>query len=214
MIIEFGWFLDREPWAHTNQGLNRVRVGRKNFIGILQTRLGLTRPDTPNAERVSQYAEKLKRIDSPDAWFHRSFQVDPWSTAQELLAAATTPLPTAGNGGFRNQNWGRTTASLASAANARCCRVAEGELASSLADDLGEILEELKHSRMPRNDPESHIRTEYLRQIRTYRQSAKSATGKRGLNAYLCTFPLWAGVLLKKLWGRTDDDVLRALFGV
>ena len=87
MIVEFGWFLDRAPWAYSRPGLNRVRVGRKNLTGLLQTRLGLTRPDTSNAERVSQYLRRLQRLDTPDAWLHRSLQADPWSTAQELLAA-------------------------------------------------------------------------------------------------------------------------------
>ena len=87
MKIEFGWHLDRAPWAYARPGLNRIRVGRKNFTALLQTRLGITRPDTGHAERVGQYLGRLQSIDSPGAWFHESLQVDPWSTAQELLAA-------------------------------------------------------------------------------------------------------------------------------
>ncbi|MCZ2404988.1 PD-(D/E)XK nuclease family protein [Paenarthrobacter sp. Z7-10] len=150
MIIEFGWFLDRAPWAFAAPGLNRVRVGRKNLIGLLQTRLGLTRPDTPNAERVSQYLQRLQSIDSPAAWFHASFAVDAWSTAQELLAArddAVTngwdgrlpePLPDADDDGPSP-----LLPTLAAAERA------EGGLAPSLADDLVEILDELQASPLP-----------------------------------------------------------------
>jgi ATP-dependent helicase/nuclease subunit B len=60
MKIEFGWHLDRAPWAYTQPGLNHIRVGRKNFTALLQTRLGITRPDTGHAERVSQYLERLR----------------------------------------------------------------------------------------------------------------------------------------------------------
>lgn len=150
MIIEFGWFLDRAPWAYTKPGLNRVRVGRKNLIGILQTRLGLTRSETPNAERVSQYAEKLKRLDSPEAWFHRSFHVDPWSTAQELLAARDDAVANGWDGrlpdsaqGMGNEGPSPLLRTVAAA------EFVEGDLAPSLADDLREILDELENSPMP-----------------------------------------------------------------
>lgn len=62
-------------------------MGHKNFTALLQTRLGITPPDTGHAERVSQYLERLRSVHSPGAWFHQSFEVDPWSTAQELLSA-------------------------------------------------------------------------------------------------------------------------------
>lgn len=87
LIVEFGWFLDRAPWAFSNPGLNRVRVGRKGFTNLLLTRLGLTRPDTTHADRVGQYLQRLLSIDSEDKWFHSSLAVDPWSTAAELLEA-------------------------------------------------------------------------------------------------------------------------------
>lgn len=150
MIVEFGWFLDRAPWAYSQPGLNRVRVGRKNLIGLLQTRLGLTRPDTPNVERVSQYLERLKRIDSPDGWFHRSFTVDPWSTAQELLAARDDAVANGWDGhlpepvtGTDDDGPSPLLRTLAAAERAY------GDLAPSLADDVVELLAELKESPLP-----------------------------------------------------------------
>lgn len=87
MDVEFGWFLDRAPWTFRESRLNAVRRGPKGLTQLLQTRLGTTRPDVPHFYRVNQYAARIRAADRPDAWFHQSFAVDPWSTAQELLSA-------------------------------------------------------------------------------------------------------------------------------
>jgi ATP-dependent helicase/nuclease subunit B len=139
MKIEFGWHLDRAPWAYTQPGLNRIRVGRKNFTALLQTRLGITRPDTGHAERVSQYLERLRAVDSPGAWFHDSFEVDPWSTAQELLAARDDAVANGWDGTLPEPEPGapepspllRTLAAAETAAS---------PLAPSLADDIAELV--------------------------------------------------------------------------
>ncbi|MET3203948.1 UNVERIFIED_ORG: hypothetical protein ABIB21_000724 [Arthrobacter sp. UYEF13] len=52
---------------------------------LLQTRLGLTGPDTRHSTRIRQYMARLSEQDTPDAWFHGSFSVDQWSTAIDLL---------------------------------------------------------------------------------------------------------------------------------
>lgn len=87
MRVEFGWFLDRAPWAFQVPGLNAVRVGRLGLTNLLQTKLGITRPETPHIIRVNQYVGRLRALDQADGWFHKSFEVDPWSTAQDLLFA-------------------------------------------------------------------------------------------------------------------------------
>ncbi|WP_104138795.1 PD-(D/E)XK nuclease family protein [Arthrobacter sp. ZGTC131] len=139
MKIEFGWHLDRAPWAYTQPGLNQIRVGRKNFTALLQTRLGITRPDTGHAERVSQYLERLRSVDSPDAWFHDSFEVDPWSTAQELLAARDDAVANGWEGSLPEWQPGMPEPSpllrtLAAAESAY------GQLAPSLSDDVAELV--------------------------------------------------------------------------
>lgn len=139
MKIEFGWHLDRAPWSYTQPGLNRIRVGRKNFTALLQTRLGITRPDTGHAERVSQYLEGLRKVDSTDAWFHKSFEVDPWSTAQELLAARDDAVANGWDGTLTERQPGMPEPSpllqtLAAAEKA------PGRLAPSLADDIAELV--------------------------------------------------------------------------
>ncbi|MCO4236906.1 PD-(D/E)XK nuclease family protein [Pseudarthrobacter sp. MDT3-28] len=139
MKTEFGWHLDRAPWAYTRPGLNRIRVGRKNFTALLQTRLGITRPETGHAERVSQYLERLQTIDTPDAWFHESFKVDPWSTAQELLAARDDAVSNGWDGllpaqGPDSEATSPLLQTLSAAENA------PGRLSPSLADDIAELL--------------------------------------------------------------------------
>lgn len=139
MKIEFGWHLDRAPWAYSRPGLNRIRVGRKNFTALLQTRLGITRPDTGHAERVNQYLGRLQSIDSPGAWFHESLQVDPWSTAQELLAARDDAVGNGWNGVLPVQ---RPDAAAPSALlqTLAAAEKAPGQLAASLADDIAELV--------------------------------------------------------------------------
>ncbi|MET4589793.1 PD-(D/E)XK nuclease family protein [Arthrobacter sp. 754] len=139
MKIEFGLHLDRAPWAYTRPGLNQIRVGRKNFTALLQTRLGITRPDTGHAERVSQYLDRLRSFDSPGAWFHESLQVDPWSTAQELLAARDDAVANGWIGVLPAQRPDSEAPSpllrtLAAAEQA------QGRLAPSLADDIAELV--------------------------------------------------------------------------
>ncbi|ASN51432.1 PD-(D/E)XK nuclease family protein [Sinomonas sp. R1AF57] len=155
MIVEFGWFLDRAPWAYSRPGLNRVRVGRKGFVSLLQTRLGLTRPDTQNAERVSEYLRRLERLDSPGAWFHRSLAADPWSTAYELLSArddavangwdGTLPEPEPGTHDGGPSPLLRTLAAAERAGEG----VPGGALAPSLADDIVELIAELESAPLP-----------------------------------------------------------------
>lgn len=139
MNIEFGWYLDRAPWAYQRPGLNRIRVGRKNFTALLQTRLGITRPDTGHAERVGQYLGRLQSIDSPGAWFHESFQVDPWSTAQELLAARDDAVANGWTGALPTERPGATAPSQLLQTLA-AAEKGPGKLAPSLADDIVELV--------------------------------------------------------------------------
>lgn len=139
MKIEFGWHLDRAPWAYNQPGLNRIRVGRKNFTALLQTRLGITRPDTGHAERVSQYLERLRAVDSPGAWFHDSFEVDPWSTAQELLNARDDAVANGWDGALPESEPGGPEPSPLLRTLALAEKAAS-PLAPSLADDIAELV--------------------------------------------------------------------------
>ena len=138
LIVEFGCFLDRAPWAFSNPGLNRVRVGRKGFTNLLLTRLGLTRPDTTHADRVGQYLQCLLSIDSEDEWFHSSLAVDPWSTAAELLEARDDAVSNGWSGSLSlDATPGANVSPLLQTLAA--VEAANGNLSPALADDIREL---------------------------------------------------------------------------
>lgn len=138
MIVEFGWFLDRAPWAFAHPGLNRVRVGRKGFTSLLLTRLGLTRPDTTHADRVGQYLQRLLSIDSKDKWFHSSLAVDPWFTASELLAARDDAVSNGWSGVLPEDAMpGANVSPLLQTLAA--VEAASGDLSPALADDIRDL---------------------------------------------------------------------------
>ncbi|MFC0674880.1 PD-(D/E)XK nuclease family protein [Brachybacterium hainanense] len=92
MQIEFGWSLDGASWADAASGgaAGTVRMGPRGLLTLLQTRLGLTRPATDQAVRITQYLRLLppqaRLFDAPEElWPAASFSVDPWSTARQLL---------------------------------------------------------------------------------------------------------------------------------
>ena len=85
MNVLFGLYLDRAPWAYRDSALGAVRLGPLGLTQLLQTRLGLTGPDARHSTRIRQYMARLAEQDTPAAWFHGSFSVDPWSTAIDLL---------------------------------------------------------------------------------------------------------------------------------
>lgn len=83
MRIVFGWNLDRAPWTTDDTGTTVV-TGPLGMLGILQTRLGTTRPTVDRSIRIAQYRALLERAGHP--WFRQSFLNDPWHTAEHLLA--------------------------------------------------------------------------------------------------------------------------------
>ncbi|HEX9228861.1 MAG TPA: PD-(D/E)XK nuclease family protein [Arthrobacter sp.] len=85
MNVLFGLYLDRAPWTYRDSALGAVRLGPLGLAQLLQTRLGLTGPDARHSTRIRQYMARLAEQNSPEAWFHGSFSVDPWSTAIDLL---------------------------------------------------------------------------------------------------------------------------------
>ena len=93
MQIDFGWSADGAGWADASTARGRaghVRMGPRALLQLLQTRLGLTRPPVEGAVRIAQYLRLIERhLATPSGarsfWPARSFAVDPWSTASQLL---------------------------------------------------------------------------------------------------------------------------------
>jgi len=86
MKITFGLRLDGEHgWRPANR-LGMPVVGPLGFLNLLESWLGLLRAECPQAQRVTQYRECLKRCDTPDRFYHASFGIDPMGASALLLS--------------------------------------------------------------------------------------------------------------------------------
>jgi len=86
MKIVFGLQLDGEHgWRPANR-LGEPVLGPLGLLNLLETRLGLLRAECAHAQRATQYREFLKRCDTPDRFYHASFQVDPFGVSATLLS--------------------------------------------------------------------------------------------------------------------------------
>lgn len=85
MKILFGMHLDGAPWSGEPAAMGEARVGPRGLLGILESELGLSRPQVHPVHRIDGYMKRLEAADCESAWFHKSFDVDPWSTSRQLL---------------------------------------------------------------------------------------------------------------------------------
>ena len=153
MRIEFGWTLDRARWQSLNKIDGTYNVGTTvvtgplGLLGILQTRLGTTRPTVERPVRIAQYRSLLAEADHP--WYRRSFANDPWNTAHHLLQLRDDAI---------EAGWHPTTDDQDYTSHPRLVALATVEkyvtlgpphdptatLAPGRADDLREVLELLR----------------------------------------------------------------------
>ncbi len=86
MLITFGLLLDGEHgWRAANR-LGMPVIGPLGLLNLLETQLGLLRADCAHALRVTQYRECLKRLDTPERFYHASFGIDPIGTSASILS--------------------------------------------------------------------------------------------------------------------------------
>lgn len=83
--ITFGLHLDGQRPASQTNALGTSLVGPLGFLNILETQLGLLALHPSLAERIVQYQDCLRRFDSEQRFYHRSFATDPLGTAAYLL---------------------------------------------------------------------------------------------------------------------------------
>ncbi len=83
MNITFGMNLDGVRWSTKEATIGEVQTGPGGFLGLLETRLGLTAPTIHPVHRMNQYMTRLEEAEIP--WVASSFSVDAWSTARQLL---------------------------------------------------------------------------------------------------------------------------------
>ncbi len=86
MRITFGLSVDGESgWRPANR-LGMPVLGPLGMVNALETRLGLLRAECSQAQRVMQYRECLKQLDTQDRFYHASLGVDPLGTSATLLS--------------------------------------------------------------------------------------------------------------------------------
>lgn len=83
--ITFGYHLDGQRPAPLVNTLGTSLVGPLGFLNILETQLGLLALHPSQAERIVQYQDCLRRLDSELRFYHRSFATDPLGTSAYLL---------------------------------------------------------------------------------------------------------------------------------
>ncbi|MFZ1730563.1 MAG: PD-(D/E)XK nuclease family protein [Bacteroidota bacterium] len=86
MRLTFGMNLDGSEWSPKQASAGEMQVGPQGLLEVLETHMGLTGLHPHHARRIDQYMARLAEGDTADAWYHRSFAKDAWSTAKQLLA--------------------------------------------------------------------------------------------------------------------------------
>lgn len=86
MNITFGLSLDSRQGPSRRNFLRESMVGRMGLLGLLETYLGLARPDVSLARRVTGYLGHLRRCDNNHRFYSRSLEADNVGTAAELLS--------------------------------------------------------------------------------------------------------------------------------
>jgi hypothetical protein len=85
MRLRLGLHLDgQRGWRAANR-LGEATLGPLGFLTLLETQLGLTRLLDSQAQRIVQYRDCLARINTPERFYHRSFEADDFGTAATLL---------------------------------------------------------------------------------------------------------------------------------
>ena len=132
--VRLGLHLDGQHGEAFQASLDCLTTGPLGMLNMLETQLGLLRKDVSNAERVLQYREVLKKLATPQRFYHQSFAVDELGTAATLL-------------NWRDQwhlhGWNADTpASLSACGNARLSDMAavEAQVCNTLAPCVGERL--------------------------------------------------------------------------
>lgn len=101
MKIVLGYQLDSGAYPDA-LGKHKARVGTvvtgfEGLIRILETKLGFVRPEVPEIRRIAAWEERIRTMgkdpsgqaddtdETDETVYSKSFRVDPWNTAKELL---------------------------------------------------------------------------------------------------------------------------------
>lgn len=132
-------YLDGAEWSDAEASIGELRLGPAGMLGLLEGRLGLSAPETPPAIRINQYMARMEECNADSVWFHKSFERDPWSTAQQLLSWRDE-LAEAGWQGAASEKSPNRLKSLALLEKSKL------PLAAGTGDRLCSVLETLNHA--------------------------------------------------------------------
>ena len=65
--------------------LGEVTVGPHGLLNVLETQLGIPSSETSFTTRLIQYLGCIDKVNNPDAFYHASWEADPFSVARTLL---------------------------------------------------------------------------------------------------------------------------------
>lgn len=86
MHVTFGLNLDARQGPSPQSSFNTPVVGRLGFLSLLETYLGLVRPEVAAAQRVAVYMGHLQHHDNGTRFYSASMKVDSVGTAVKLLS--------------------------------------------------------------------------------------------------------------------------------
>lgn len=86
MHVTFGLSLDSRQGPSRKNSLNEPVVGRMGLLELLETYLGLSRPEETLARRVTSYVGHLKKHADRPRFYSRSLEADSVGTGAKLLA--------------------------------------------------------------------------------------------------------------------------------
>ncbi|MBP2230402.1 RecB family exonuclease [Azospirillum agricola] len=139
MRIQFGWHLDGARWPETldggSCGLDDAVVGPEGLVGLLESCLGLGRPDAPHVLRVAQFLARLRAVDDGARFFSASLAADGWAVAALILGWRDALVEAGWTG--ENPGGGERLSTLAAVERAA------GPLIPGRADRLRALLDEL-----------------------------------------------------------------------
>lgn len=85
MIVTFSHHFDGADWTNQDAKVGEIRTGPAGLLRVLESRLGLSAPESHPAERIDAWMQRMEAITGPELWFHDSFTADRWSTAATVL---------------------------------------------------------------------------------------------------------------------------------
>ncbi len=132
MRITFGMSLDGAEWSWKPASLGEMKAGPQQFLGWLESRLGLDGVTVSAPERINEYQQKISRMNP--AWCRASFELDPWSTAKQLLAWRDELV---------ENGWDRRSAGTPRLETLAALEADPGRLSPGIPDRMLAVLEEL-----------------------------------------------------------------------